>query len=75
MTHELWSTLNDKMFEYLESVKLSDLVVRQRAADAKAASEKTITVIQDKRLSGSATMTAAAVPEASEPVAAVGGAR
>ncbi len=75
MTHELWSTLNDKMFEYLESVKLSDLVVRQRAADAKAASEKTITVIQDKRLSGSAAMTAAAVPEASEPVAAVGGAR
>ena len=75
MTHELWSTLNDKMFEYLESVKLSDLVVRQRAADAKAASEKIITVIQDKRLSGSAAMTAAAVPEASEPVAAVGGAR
>jgi len=75
MTHELWSTLNDKMFEYLESVKLSDLVMRQRAADAKAASEKTITVIQDKRLSGSAAMTASAVPEASEPVAAVGGAR
>ncbi len=75
MTHELWSTLNDKMFEYLESVKLSDLVVRQRAADAKAASEKTIKVIQDKRLSGVAAMPGSGAPEAPEPVAAAGGAR
>jgi Rrf2 family iron-sulfur cluster assembly transcriptional regulator len=54
MTHELWSTLNDKMYEYLESVKLSDLVARQRAADAQAVAEKTIKVIQDKRLNGAA---------------------
>jgi Rrf2 family iron-sulfur cluster assembly transcriptional regulator len=54
MTHELWSTLNDKMYEYLESVKLSDLVARQRVADAQAAAEKTIKVIQDKRLNGAA---------------------
>ncbi|MBK6973533.1 MAG: Fe-S cluster assembly transcriptional regulator IscR [Sterolibacteriaceae bacterium] len=29
MTHELWSSLNDKMFEYLNSVSLADLVDRQ----------------------------------------------
>ena len=29
MTHELWSSLNDKMFEYLNSVSLADLVARQ----------------------------------------------
>ena len=64
MTHELWSTLNDKMYEYLESVKLSDLVARQRAAEAKAASEKTIKVIQDKRLTGGASLAKTEAPEA-----------
>jgi Rrf2 family iron-sulfur cluster assembly transcriptional regulator len=29
MTHELWTTLNDKMFEYLSSVTLADLVDQQ----------------------------------------------
>lgn len=29
MTHELWSTLNFKMYEYLTSVRLSDLVDQQ----------------------------------------------
>jgi len=29
MTHELWATLNDKMFEYLSSVTLSALVDQQ----------------------------------------------
>ena len=29
MTHELWTTLNAKMYEYLESVSLADLVARQ----------------------------------------------
>ena len=52
MTHELWSALNDKMYEYLESVKLSDLVATQRAAEAKAAAEKTIKVVHEKRLVG-----------------------
>jgi Rrf2 family transcriptional regulator, iron-sulfur cluster assembly transcription factor len=56
MTHDLWATLNDKMYEYLESVKLSELVAKQRAADAKALGEKTVKVLQDKRLaSGTAT--------------------
>lgn len=66
MTHELWSTLNDKMFEYLGSVTLSDLVAKQRAADAQAAAEKTIKVIAGKPLSG-------AVP-ATTPVEATEGA-
>jgi Rrf2 family iron-sulfur cluster assembly transcriptional regulator len=31
MTHDLWATLNEKMYEYLDSVKLSDLVAKQTA--------------------------------------------
>lgn len=31
MTHELWVTLNRKMYEFLEGVPLSDLVNKQRA--------------------------------------------
>lgn len=31
MTHELWSTLNEKMVEYLDSVSLQDLVDQQYA--------------------------------------------
>src|SRR3954469_7728147 len=44
MTHELWSTLNDKMYEYLSSVSLADLVAQQRASEAQK-----INVLQDKR--------------------------
>ena len=29
MTHELWTTLNFKMYEYLTSVTLADLVDKQ----------------------------------------------
>lgn len=29
MTHDLWMTLNAKMYEYLESVSLADLVAKQ----------------------------------------------
>ena len=43
MTHELWATLNDKMYEYLDSVKLSDLVAQQ------AARKESVKVIQDRR--------------------------
>jgi Rrf2 family iron-sulfur cluster assembly transcriptional regulator len=31
MTHDLWSTLNQKMVDYLDSVSLRDLVDQQRA--------------------------------------------
>jgi Rrf2 family iron-sulfur cluster assembly transcriptional regulator len=43
MTHDLWATLNDKMYEYLDSVKLSDLVAQQ------AARGERVNVLQDKR--------------------------
>lgn len=44
MTHELWSTLNAKMYDYLASVSLADLVERQRQ---KMAGEPV--VLADKR--------------------------
>ncbi|KAB8042424.1 Fe-S cluster assembly transcriptional regulator IscR [Janthinobacterium aquaticum] len=34
MTHELWSTLNEKMVDYLDSVSLQDLVDQQRQKNA-----------------------------------------
>ncbi|CAN0501460.1 unnamed protein product, partial [Phaeothamnion confervicola] len=33
MTHDLWATLNTKMFDYLSSVTLQDLVDHQRGKD------------------------------------------
>ena len=47
MTHELWSRLNTKMYEYLSSVKLSDLVAEQKALGR--AVDPKITVLQDRR--------------------------
>src|SRR4051812_45180189 len=44
MTHDLWSTLNDKMYEFLNSVNLADLVAKQRAREAQK-----VQVVQDKR--------------------------
>jgi Rrf2 family iron-sulfur cluster assembly transcriptional regulator len=43
MTHELWSTLNQKMVEYLDSVSLKDLVDQQRAREGSPA------VLRDRR--------------------------
>lgn len=45
MTHDLWARLNEKMFEYLGSVSLADLVVQQKAREE---SER-VSVLQDKR--------------------------
>jgi Rrf2 family iron-sulfur cluster assembly transcriptional regulator len=42
MTHELWATLNTKMFEYLSSVTLQDLVDQQKRG-------KETNVLQDLR--------------------------
>ena len=39
MTHELWSTLNQKMVEYLDSVSLQDLVDQQRMRDLQEGSQ------------------------------------
>ncbi|HWZ48107.1 MAG TPA: Fe-S cluster assembly transcriptional regulator IscR [Herbaspirillum sp.] len=41
MTHELWSTLNEKMVEYLDSVSLQDLVDQQEQKN----SEQSVVVI------------------------------
>ena len=45
MTHDLWSTLNEKMYEYLQSVTLAELVTKQRARQE----EQQQAVLQDKR--------------------------
>ncbi len=42
MTHELWSTLNAKMVDYLDSVSLQDLVDQQRA---KQQAEQNVVVV------------------------------
>jgi Rrf2 family iron-sulfur cluster assembly transcriptional regulator len=46
MTHDLWSTLNAKMYEYLSSVSLADLVNRQKQKEASAG----VSVLADQRL-------------------------
>ena len=47
MTHELWSNLNRKMIEYLDSVTLSDLVAQQRHRGAEAS--KQVSVLREHR--------------------------
>lgn len=43
MTHELWTTLNRKMYDYLDSVTLQDLADQQRVRDeSQAAADKTV---------------------------------
>lgn len=46
MTHELWATLNERMYEYLESVKLSDLVAKQQEGAVQAGTQ---VVLHDRR--------------------------
>ena len=45
MTHELWAAMNDKIFEYLNWVKLADLVAKQRERQP----SEGVVVFQDKR--------------------------
>jgi Rrf2 family iron-sulfur cluster assembly transcriptional regulator len=47
MTHDLWTTLNTKMFDYLASVTLADLVLREKQKRGTGA-----VVIKDKRRLG-----------------------
>src|SRR5512145_2221316 len=47
MTHDLWSTLNSKMYDYLASVTLGELVERQKA---KLNAQSSTIVLEDKRL-------------------------
>ena len=48
MTHELWSNLNKKMIEYLDSVPLVDLVDQQRARET-TQPPKQISVLREHR--------------------------
>jgi Rrf2 family transcriptional regulator, iron-sulfur cluster assembly transcription factor len=43
MTHNLWARLNEKLFDYLNSVTLQDLVNEQLAKDGN------VTVLMDRR--------------------------
>jgi len=42
MTHDLWSTLNRKMLDYLASVTLSELVEKQRQKASAQAAKQTV---------------------------------
>jgi Rrf2 family iron-sulfur cluster assembly transcriptional regulator len=53
MTHDLWATLNTKMYEYLASVSLGNLVEQQRG--------KPVSVLQDCRSDGRAKAQVAAL--------------
>lgn len=48
MTHDLWATLNFKMYEYLSSVSLQDLVNKEHAKAAAAGTQ----VMHDQRRIG-----------------------
>lgn len=48
MTHDLWSTLNSKMYEYLSSVTLAELVERQQ----NKVNGSTAVVFEDQRRLG-----------------------
>ena len=54
MTHELWSDLNRHIYEYLDAVKLSDLVATQREQTS------TVSVVKDQRVLDKRTPKAAA---------------
>ena len=47
MTHELWTNLNRRMIEYLESVTLSDLVAQQHHRGAQAT--RPVSVVREHR--------------------------
>ena len=51
MTHDLWATLNEKMYDYLASVKLSDLVETHKRNSEAAERGETVDVsaLHDKR--------------------------
>ncbi|MEK9776675.1 MAG: Fe-S cluster assembly transcription factor [Quisquiliibacterium sp.] len=49
MTHELWSNLNKRMVDYLDSVTLAELVEQQRNRDAHAAPKHSVSVLREHR--------------------------
>ena len=49
MTHDLWSNLNARMVEYLDSVNLADLVEQQKQRMAEAGRAVSPSVLHDNR--------------------------
>lgn len=49
MTHDLWTTLNRKMYEYLASVSLADLVAQHQASTLKAGEGETAPLRREVR--------------------------
>jgi Rrf2 family iron-sulfur cluster assembly transcriptional regulator len=63
LTHDLWSALNARIFDYLRNVKLSELVARQHALRAAAAAgvapvELPVRAVRSISASGGAALTA-----------------
>lgn len=57
MTHELWSTLNRKMFDYLDSVTLQDLADQQRLREQSlAAPSRAVRVAKRTDIASSAAL-------------------
>ena len=48
MTHELWTNLNKRMIEYLDSVSLADLVEQQKGRETRS-HPKEISVLKEHR--------------------------
>jgi len=49
MTHELWSNLNKRMIEYLDSVTLGELVEQQKGREANSRRPREISVLKEHR--------------------------
>jgi Rrf2 family iron-sulfur cluster assembly transcriptional regulator len=49
MTHELWSNLNKRMVEYLDSVTLGELVEQQKGREASNRQPREISVLKEHR--------------------------
>jgi len=60
MTHDLWMSLNARIYEYLESVHLGDLVRKQIQKEADEALGKTEAKRHDRHVIGSAELKAVA---------------
>jgi len=64
MTHELWSTLNRKMVDYLDSVSLQDLVDQQRVRQLQEDSESIQNgkAVRVSRVNATSSSTVRAIP-------------
>jgi Rrf2 family iron-sulfur cluster assembly transcriptional regulator len=54
LTHDLWTSLNERMVEFLDGVSLEKLVLEQRERLARCEKAPQVHVLRDKRLAGAA---------------------